>query len=190
MFAAIMPFTRPELDKTSKFLSYVLRHKPDAIGIHLDTEGWAAIDELISGAAQAGKAFTPSLIAAVVADNDKQRFELSPDGQRIRALQGHSTSLVQREMVEKQPPPYLYHGTATRFLASIRKQGLLPGQRHYVHLSADEKTARAVGKRYGAPVVLTIAAQPMQQHGLRFYQAENGVWLTLNVPVAFISFSQ
>jgi len=175
------------LETTSKFLSYVLRHQPQAIGLQLDSEGWANIDELIVGAARQGKKLDKALIHQVVASNDKQRFALSDDGQNIRAVQGHSTTMVQRQLEAKVPPRYLYHGTATRFIDSIFNQGLLPGNRHYVHLSLDEKTALKVGQRHGKPVVLAIRALLMHENGFFFYQAENGVWLTKNVPVEFVS---
>jgi len=175
------------LDDTSKFLSYVLRHKPQDIGLRLDSEGWADIEELIDKAQRHKRRLTLSLIEEVVKTNDKKRFSLSTDGLRIRAVQGHSTKTVQLNLTPQEPPEWLYHGTATRFLASILTQGLLPGSRHHVHLSLDKRTAEAVGKRYGKPVVLRIAALQMHQQGFVFGQAENGVWLTEKVPVAFIA---
>jgi len=174
-------------DQTSKFLSYVLRHQPQAIGLPLDSEGWANIEQLIACAARGGHQFDMALIKEVVASNDKKRFALSSDGQRIRAVQGHSTAMVQRTFEAKQPPRWLYHGTATRFVDSIFAQGLLPGNRHYVHLSMDEKTALKVGQRHGKPVILAIAALLMHEKGFAFYQAENGVWLTQTVPTEFLS---
>ena len=176
-----------QLTDTSKFLSYVLRHQPDAIGITLDLEGWADIAELIAAAAKDGKQLDRDLIQAVVTTSDKKRFAISEDGLRIRAVQGHSTESVDINYVEKVPPEFLYHGTATRFLDAIRKEGLLPGSRQYVHLSQDEQTALAVGERHGKPVVLKIKTLLMHEQGFKFYQAENGVWLTFNVPIIFIS---
>jgi putative RNA 2'-phosphotransferase len=175
-----------QLSEISKFLSYVLRHQPDAIGISLDREGWADITSLIAAAIKAGKQLDHELIHTVVATSDKKRFAISEDGLRIRAVQGHSTESVDIRYAEKAPPEHLYHGTAARFLESIRKEGLRPGARHYVHLSQDEQTARAVGQRYGKPVVLKIKALLMLEQGFKFYQAENGVWLTPSVPSAFI----
>ncbi|KQQ54764.1 RNA 2'-phosphotransferase [Pseudomonas sp. Leaf127] len=175
-----------QLSETSKFLSYVLRHEPQAIGLQLDSEGWADLDALIAGAATDGRVLDRALIEAVVAGNDKKRFAFSEDGLRIRAVQGHSTRTVELQHVEKTPPALLYHGTATRFLASILQQGLIAGSRHHVHLSEDEATAVSVGQRYGKPVVLHIEAARMQQAGFRFFQADNGVWLTEAVPVGFI----
>jgi putative RNA 2'-phosphotransferase len=157
----------------SKFLSFVLRHKPEAIGLALDAEGWADIDLLIASANQSGQALTRPLLQEVVETSDKKRFTISEDGLRIRAAQGHSTQSVAITYVEKQPPEFLYHGTATRFLDSIREQGLLPGARHYVHLSENQETATAVGQRYGKPVVLKIKALQMHQQGVKFYLAEN-----------------
>jgi putative RNA 2'-phosphotransferase len=139
------------------------------------------------GAAQAGRRLDRAKILAVVETNDKKRFTLSADGQRIRAAQGHSTEAVAITYAEKTPPDSLYHGTAERFMDSIRVQGLLPGQRHHVHLSADPQTAIKVGQRYGTPHLLTIAAARMFQAGHKFFQAENGVWLTPTVPPEFLA---
>jgi len=170
---------------TSKFLSFVLRHQPDAIGLVLDSEGWADIDALIAAAGNDGKRIDRALIDEVVATNDKKRFALSEDGVRIRAVQGHSSTQVDIQYTEKVPPAFLYHGTASRFLVSIGEQGLIAGARHHVHLSQDEATAVQVGARHGMPVVLKVQAARMHAQGFKFYQAENGVWLTEHVPVSY-----
>lgn len=174
------------LTDTSKFLSYILRHEPDAIGVQLDREGWLDLHALIEGAAGVGRSLDIALIEEVVEANDKKRFALSEDGKRIRAVQGHSTATVTLPHVEATPPTVLYHGTATRFLESIQQQGLIPGQRHHVHLSQDEATACEVGTRYGNPVVLIVQAMKMHVQGHRFFQADNGVWLTETVPAKFL----
>lgn len=175
------------LTETSKFLSYVLRHESQSIGLHLDSEGWADIEALIAGAAMQGRELDIDLIREVVASSDKKRFGLSEDGRRIRAVQGHSSKTVDLQHEAKTPPAVLYHGTARRFLVSIMQQGLLPGSRHHVHLSQDIDTAVSVGQRYGQPVVLQVDALKMHEQGQVFYQAENDVWLTHEVPVQFIS---
>jgi putative RNA 2'-phosphotransferase len=177
-----------QLVEASKFLSYVLRHAPQAIDLALDSEGWGVVDALIEDAARQGQSLSRSLIEQVVASSDKKRFELSADGQRIRAVQGHSTPSVDRAFEPKQPPHTLFHGTAERFLDSIRREGLKPGSRHHVHLSADERTACAVGQRYGKPVVLKVDAGRMHAQGFVFYQAENGVWLATAVPPQFLRY--
>lgn len=174
------------LTETSKFLSYVLRHAPESIDLQLDSEGWGDVDALLAGAARQGRVLDLAHLHAVVASNDKKRFGLSADGQKIRAVQGHSTETVDLQYVARVPPAVLYHGTATRFLASIGEQGLIAGTRHHVHLSQDPATAIAVGQRYGKPALLHIDAAAMQAQGLAFFQADNGVWLTRHVPVAFI----
>lgn len=173
---------RDQSTETSKFLSYVLRHHPDSIGIKLDSEGWTDIGALIAAAAKAGKRLDRHLIQTVVATNDKKRFAISDDGLRIRAVQGHSVKTVDITFASLTPPEFLYHGTATRFVDSIRKQGLLPGSRQYVHLSQDVKTARTVGSRHGFPVVLRVEAARMHEEGAQFFQADNGVWLVAAVP--------
>jgi putative RNA 2'-phosphotransferase len=171
--------------KISKFLSLVLRHKPEQIGIILDEAGWASVEELIQKASTIGFQLTPELIAEVVAKNDKQRFSLSPDGNRIRANQGHSIP-VNLKLEPVEPPEVLFHGTATRFLGSILKNGLHPGSRQHVHLSPDEATAVKVGQRHGKPVVLIIDSSSMHNDGHVFYRSENNVWLTLHVPIKYI----
>jgi putative RNA 2'-phosphotransferase len=175
-----------QLTEVSKFLSYVLRHEPQAIGLTLDTEGWADINALIDCANKSGKTLDRNLLQQVVDASDKKRFIISEDGLRIRAAQGHSANNVAITYPEKTPPEFLYHGTATRFLDAIRKEGLKPKERQYVHLSEDESTAIAVGRRYGTPVVLKIEALRMHQQGLKFFQAENEVWLTQKISTPFI----
>lgn len=176
-----------KLIEVSKFLSYVLRHEPESIGLTLDREGWADIAELIAGAAQGGHVLDEMLIRAVVETNDKKRFAISADGLRIRAVQGHSTESVDIAFAEKQPPDILYHGTASRFIESIMREGLKPGQRQYVHLSVETGTAESVGRRYGKPVILQVRSGEMHDQGFRFFQAENGVWLVERVPVEFLT---
>ena len=173
--------------KTSKFLSLVLRHRPELLGLTLDSQGWVSIAELIAAAQLKNHTLSLELIHEVVATNNKKRFTLSEDGQKIRAAQGHSTQQVCIDYPALKPPEFLYHGTSTRFVNAIAKNGLLPQTRHFVHLSADEATAIAVGKRHGPVVVLTVKALVMHEQGFLFYQAENGVWLTDKVPAQFLS---
>jgi putative RNA 2'-phosphotransferase len=179
-----------QMDKISKFLSFVLRHEPEAVGITLDKEGWTDINLLMHAAAVTTKhiniVFDRQLLALVVENNEKKRFEISSDGLRIRAVQGHSTESVSRTLDEKEPPVMLYHGTAGQFIASIMQEGLKAGKRHHVHLSPSIETAIAVGSRHGKVVVLEINTLDMHNHGYKFYQAENGVWLTDRVPVEFL----
>lgn len=174
------------LVRVSKFLSYVLRHSPERIGLTLDTEGWADCALLLSLSDRVCPDLSQATLQAVVAENDKQRFELSSDGLRIRAVQGHSSGSVARQYASKIPPVVLYHGTADRNLASIRKHGLRPQSRHHVHLSSTLETAQSVGARHGKPVVLRIDTKSMVAAGLKFFQAENGVWLTDNVLPQYI----
>lgn len=168
----------------SKFLSFVLRHCPEDIGLELDTEGWTLISELIDKA-QPKMTLSLELIEQVVSSSDKQRFKISDDGLKIRANQGHSIK-VDLKLTAKEPPSELFHGTATRFLDSIKKEGLKPGQRHHVHLSTDVETAISVGKRYGKPMILEIDSGSMRQQGYEFFLSENNVWLVGEVPPEFI----
>jgi putative RNA 2'-phosphotransferase len=175
-----------DLVSASKFISLVLRHQPDVIGLTLDDAGWAGIDDLIR-LSQGHKPLTRALIDAVVEHNNKQRFAISEDGQRIRANQGHSIN-VELGLMPITPPAMLYHGTATRFVDSIQRQGLLKRGRQHVHLSADDDTATKVGMRHGAPVVLIVHAAAMATAGHLFFCSDNRVWLTDAVPATFIDF--
>lgn len=152
-------------NQQSKLLARWLRHHSDAIGMTLDKHGWTDIAELLAKAAAAGFPFTSDELMQLVIENDKQRFSVSPDGLRIRAAHGHSVA-VNLNLPFKTPPPVLYHGTVRKFLAAIRKQGLLPGTRRDVHLSATKETAMTVGARRGAPVVLIVETYPLTAFNL------------------------
>lgn len=175
------------LPSLSKLLSLVLRHKPETLGLALDENGWVSVDALLEALAATEYSVDRALLQHIVDTNDKQRFAFSDDGLFIRANQGHSLA-VDLVLAPIQPPVLLYHGTATRFLESIRREGLLPRSRQHVHLSNDVGTALAVGQRYGKPVVLTVQAQKLWESGIQFYQADNGVWLTKTVPPLFLEF--
>ena len=167
--------------RTSKRLSYVLRHAPDSVGLTLDEHGWVDVDDLL-----AALRLTRAELDDVVARNDKQRFAVDGTGTRIRASQGHSVA-VDLGYAPATPPAELFHGTADRFLASIRAEGLRPGNRHAVHLSPDAGTARAVGVRHGRPVVLRVDAAAMARDGVAFTRSANGVWLVDAVPPRYLS---
>lgn len=169
----------------SKFLSYVLRHKPKAVGITLDPGGWVEVDRLLEACAWHGRRFSRSELDELVATSPKRRFALSEDGARIRASQGHSVA-VELGYAPATPPPVLFHGTTGARLPSVRDKGLQRMGRHHVHLSPDEATARAVGARRGRPVILQIDARAMFEAGHVFFETANGVWLTEEVPAAFI----
>src|SRR5215831_18312610 len=171
----------------SKFLSFVLRHKPDAVGLELDPNGWADIADLVEKCAAHGKTLTKDIIEAIVATSPKQRFAISEDGLRVRANQGHSIE-IDLGYESREPPELLFHGTASSSLSSIRSAGLQRMDRHHVHLSSDAATARAVGMRRGRPVVLQIAAARMHRDGHTFFLSPNGVWLTERVPPEYIAF--
>ena len=176
-----------DLVRQSRFLSFVLRHDPGSIGLVLDAQGWADIGELVDKAQAHGQPLDLAGIARIVAESDKQRFALSPDGRRIRANQGHSVA-IDLALSPQIPPDHLYHGTAERYLASIRATGLDARSRQHVHLSPDALTAIKVGSRHGKPVVLVVAAGAMHGEGHVFFRSDNGVWLTAAVPARFIAF--
>ncbi len=172
--------------KTSVFLSLILRHKPEAIGITLDEHGWADVDALIDGVNRSGKhTLDHAKLEEIVRTDSKQRYSFSGDGTKIRANQGHSVP-VDVELPETVPPEYLWHGTAERFREPILAEGLKPMSRLYVHLSADEETARKVGVRHGKLWLLRVHTGEMARQGYAFCLSQNGVWLTKSVPPQFL----
>ena len=172
------------LKRISRYISLILRHKPEAAGITLDEHGWANVDELIAGVNKTHP-LTMKVLQEIVRTDEKQRYSFSEDGTLIRANQGHSIP-VDVELPELEPPKILYHGTGKKYVESIDRQGLLPKSRLYVHLSADQETAVNVGQRHGIPVVYTIQAETMSKDGYLFYRSVNGVWLTKAVPVQYL----
>ena len=172
------------LTETSRYMSLILRHKPEVIGITLDEHGWADVNELIKGIAKT-KLFNMKILEEIVRTDNKQRYSFNEDKTKIRANQGHSVP-VDVELKQKTPPDYLWHGTGQKYVPSIDKQGLLPKSRLYVHLSSDEKTAITVGSRHGIPVIYKVHSRQMAEHGYQFYCSVNGVWLTKEVPAKYL----
>lgn len=175
------------LERLSKFISMILRHKPEAIGITLDEHGWADVDELIKGINETGEEieFSKDTLETIVKTDKKQRYSFSQDRTLIRANQEHSIP-VDVELEKKEPPKVLYHGTGVKSVKAIQEQGLLPMERLYVHLSTDVETATNVGKRHGTPVIFQVNAEQMQKDGYDFFQSVNGVWLTKEVPTKYL----
>lgn len=172
------------LTDTSRYMSLILRHKPDVIGISLDEHGWANVEELISGIAKTHP-MDMAILEEIVRTDNKQRYSFNDDKTLIRANQGHSIP-VDVELEQLEPPEILYHGTSEKFCASIEREGLLHKSRLYVHLSADTETAVKVGRRHGKPVVYIIKSGMMYADGFCFFKSVNGVWLTDHVPTKYM----
>jgi putative RNA 2'-phosphotransferase len=180
-------FSSKEARRISKFISLVLRHRPELAGLQPDARGWVPVEALLQGLAQHNRSVSRDELDYLVAHNPKKRYAYSEDGQFIRAQQGHSIE-VELDYVAQEPPEYLFHGTATRHLDGIRKLGLIKGSRHHVHLSQDQDTAAKVGQRHGKLVILKVKAGQMHQEGHAFYCTPNQVWLTDQVPVDYLHF--
>jgi len=170
----------------SKTLSFWLRHRPDAAGLTLDAQGWTDTDAVLAALAGEKVDCDWERLLSIVETSDKQRFEMSADGSRIRARQGHSVE-VALDWPQVDPPEFLYHGTVERFLPAIHAEGLRPMRRHHVHLSPDEATATIVGNRRGKAIILTIRARAMAADGHAFFLTGNGVWLTDHVPAVYLT---
>lgn len=172
------------LVEISKYLSLILRHKPEVIGISLDEHGWAVVDEVVAGIGKTRK-FDRDMLEEIVRTDSKQRYTFNEDKTLIRANQGHSIS-VDVQLDAAKPPDILWHGTGEKYVSSIEKSGLLPKGRLYVHISADRETAYKVGQRHGKAVIYRVLAGAMWEDGYTFYHSKNGVWLTETVPVQYL----
>ncbi len=170
--------------KVSKYISMVLRHKPEVIGVELNENGWLAVDKLIEGVSKR-HVLNQELLEEIVAKDSKKRFAFNDDKTLIRANQGHSID-VDVELTIIEPPEILYHGTGEKYKVSIDKEGLKPRTRLHVHLSEDRETAIVVGTRHGNPIVYRVESKKMYKGGYVFYRSENGVWLTKEVPVRYL----
>ncbi len=179
-----------KIKRISKFLSLILRHNPDKINLELDENGWANVDELLSKSSKGNTRFSMETLEEVVETNDKKRFAFNGDKTKIRANQGHSIKTIDLELEVIEPPTFLYHGTVGKFMQSIRGKGLQKMSRQHVHLSNDLETATKVGSRRGHPIILSVRSKDMYDAGHAFYQSENGVWLTDEVPPEFIDFKE
>jgi putative RNA 2'-phosphotransferase len=178
-----------KLKRISKFLSLILRHQPQLIGIELDERGWANVDELIKRANEHGHHLDLAMLNYVVDTNDKKRFVFDENRQKIRASQGHSVA-VELGYEAQKPPEILYHGTGEKSMHAILRTGIEKRGRQHVHLSRDRETAVQVGLRHGKPVVFNVLAAEMYENGYLFYLSENGVWLTDTVPAEFLGLAE
>lgn len=170
--------------KIGKEISFALRHHPEKYQLDMDEEGWVQVEQLFHALEDKYGVLTEADILDIMKHSDKQRYELK--NHKIRAYYGHS--LKQKiKKIPMEPPKVLYHGTAKRFLDSIMKDGLLPMNRQYVHLSADQETAIKVGKRHDAhPIILRINAIEAYCNGISFYLGNETVWLSDSIPIQYI----
>ena len=174
-----------QITQISKFLSLVLRHQPEIIGIQLDQNGWVNVSELIEKANKYGVSFDNDLLHHIVQTNSKKRFAFNETLDKIRASQGHSIA-IELGYESQKPPAILYHGTGKKSVESIIDKGLEKRDRQHVHLSSDIETAIKVGQRHGKPFVFIVLAEQMHEDNFQFFIADNGVWLTDNVPAKYL----
>jgi putative RNA 2'-phosphotransferase len=175
-----------DVRQTSRRLSYVLRHRPDSLGLVLDPAGCLDVEDLLAALAASGRPVSREQLEHVVATNDKQRFAFDASRTRLRASQGHSVP-VELGYAPAPPPDVLFHGTPLRTVAVVLREGLRSQGRHAVHLSADVSTAAAVGRRRGSFAVLRVDAAAMAAAGAVFTRSANGVWLVDAVPAQHLT---
>ena len=176
-----------DYERVSKFISLLLRHKPEAANLVLDKYGYAQVDELVAYLNKKYGGFTVTDLDTIVETDDKQRYSYNNDHTKIRANQGHSFP-VDLGLEAQQPPLLLFHGTSTKYLDSIMKRGIISKSRQYVHLSKDVDTAHTVGLRHGArTVILVVSANQMWRDGYKFFLSDNDVWLVDEVPTKYFT---
>ena len=176
-----------DYERVSKFISLVLRHKPEAANLTVDKYGYAQVDELVAYLNKKYGGFTVTDLDTIVETDDKQRYSYNNDHTKIRAVQGHSFP-VDLGLEAQQPPLLLFHGTSTKYLDSIMEKGIISKSRQYVHLSKDVDTAHTVGLRHGAgTVILVVSANQMWKDGYKFFLSDNGVWLVDEVPTKYFT---
>lgn len=173
----------------SVYISYLLRHNPDAAGLHMDIHGWVDVQELIDGINAGGKyKISKESLERIVASDEKGRYRFNDNRTRIKACQGHSLEWIELELTYCEPPEFLYHGTTTQAMEKIMKSGAISRmKRHAVHMQAYEKPAWKSARRWHlTPVVLKIDAKRMYEAGAQFGVSENNVWCVESVPVEYI----
>lgn len=171
---------KKEEQKISKFISLILRHKPEIINVTLDKNGWCDTETLLKACK-----ITIEDLTSIVNNDNKQRYSFNADKTKIRANQGHSIN-VDLTLNPIKPPLMLYHGTSTKYLKSIMQEGIKKMNRQYVHLSDNVETARTVGKRHGKPILLQVDSNKMYNDGYDFYLSDNKVWLSNYIPAKYI----
>lgn len=176
-------------NKVSVYLSYLLRHNPESVGLSMDLHGWVDVQELIRCVNEAGKyPMDNALLQEIVAEDNKGRYRFNEDGTRIKACQGHSLDWVIPELIWRRPPDVLYHGTTRQAYGKIRASGYISKMsRHAVHMQEDRQKAWQSAKRWKlTPVLLKIDARKMYEDGMEFGVSDNNVWCTDSVPVQYI----
>ena len=176
-----------DCERVSKFISLVLRHKPQEANLVLDKFGYARTSELVAGVKKKYPEFNKDILIKIVETDEKQRYSFKDNGKLIRANQGHSFP-VDLGLEAQQPPQLLFHGTSTKYLDGIMEKGIISKSRQYVHLSKDVDTAHTVGLRHGAgTVILVVSAEQMWKDGYKFFLSDNGVWLVDEVPTKYFA---
>lgn len=173
-------------ERLGKTISYILRHHPEYFDVNIDSHGWADVDELIKNMCVHGNTIDRETLDRIVRENNKNRYSYNEDKTKIRANQGHSIP-VDLDLLPVTPPDVLYHGTAEKFLNSIKQKGILKMSRNHIHLSTDTERAFNVGKRHGKPVVLVIDTKKMNEDGIKFYLSKNKIWLCEHIPFEYVS---
>ena len=170
-------------ERISRFLTYLLRHRPKEYPLVFDKRGFADWQDVVTLVQQRYYDVTEEQIVSVVNGSDKKRFELV-DG-KVRATYGHSFSVELGEAAERVPP-CLYYGAARDLAQSMLRAGLKPRDRQYVHLSVSREEAESVARRHDPmPALIEIDAEAAQREGISFYSS-GPLYLAEFIPAKFL----
>jgi 2'-phosphotransferase len=190
------------LDKTSKKLTQILRHKIIDYNLEITNKGYVKIDDIFNLELKEFKNINYEDIHRIVQESDKKRFEINifDNILYIRATQGHNTdvgNLINDDMaLQKLEYPinmkYIFHGTKTEFIESILQNGLKRMNRKHIHfvdnLNVDEQIS---GFRQSSNIILCIDINKCLLDDIIFYKSSNGVILTEGIngiiPCKYIS---
>jgi putative RNA 2'-phosphotransferase len=166
----------------SRLLSLMLRHRPDEFGLEIDDVGFVPLGQVVQAVRDRYEEATEQDVLDLVHSPDQRRFELV-DG-RIRALYGHSF-FVEMDGEPLTPPELLFIGTTAADARRYRRDGIVPNDRFYVHLSLSLEAAAERSRELDGPVVVEVRAREASEAGIVFH-ARGEVVLTRQVPAAFL----
>jgi putative RNA 2'-phosphotransferase len=171
-------------ERLSRFLTFLLRHKPKDYPLAIDREGFAPWQEVVDLVQERFYDATEEQVRALIGGAEKKRFEIR--GDKVRATYGHSFP-VDLGTTEAAPPAELFYGAARDLAQSMLRSGLKPRDRQYVHLSVSAAEAESVARRHDpAPAILVVDAQAAHAEGIRFFES-GPLFLVEQVPAKFLS---
>jgi putative RNA 2'-phosphotransferase len=161
----------------AKFISYVLRQRPDEFGLVPDEEGFVSLKELLQAIhEEEGWRYVQRChIQEILWFQENHGLEIVEG--RIRAAPGHNFEM-RLTYPESQPPKLLYYGTSRKSYPHVLQQGLRSAGDKGIHLSTTRDMALRIAKRKDPqPVILEIFAEKAWEQGISFRRANELIYL-------------